>query len=45
MGMFDTIYFEKPYDCPVCSSKIDSVQVKEFENLLESYHDRLFILS
>jgi hypothetical protein len=38
MGMFDTIYFEKPYDCPVCNNKIDSVQVKEFENLLESYH-------
>lgn len=38
MGMFDTIYFEKTYDCPVCSSKIDCVQVKEFGNLLESYH-------
>jgi len=38
MGMFDTIYFEKPYDCPVCNGKIDSVQVKDFENLLESYH-------
>ncbi len=38
MGMFDTIYFEKPYECPVCSGKIDSVQVKEFENLLESFH-------
>jgi len=38
MGMFDTIYFEKPYDCPACSGKIDSVQVKEFENMLESYH-------
>ncbi|MCX9085794.1 MAG: hypothetical protein OIN87_13460 [Candidatus Methanoperedens sp.] len=38
MGMFDTIYFEKPYICPSCNGKIDSVQVKEFENFLENYH-------
>jgi hypothetical protein len=31
MGMFDTIYFEKVYECPECQGKIDSVQVKEFE--------------
>lgn len=38
MGMFDTVYFKKPYDCPGCNGKIDSVQVKDFENMLESYH-------
>ncbi len=38
MGMFDTIYFEKAYQCPECLGKIDSVQVKEFENMLENYH-------
>jgi len=38
MGMFDTIYFEKVYECPKCQGKIDSVQVKEFENMLENYH-------
>ena len=37
---FDTIYFDKKYACPLCQGKIDSVQVKEFENLLENYHDR-----
>ena len=38
MGMFDTIYFDKYYTCPLCQHKIDSIQVKEFENLLESYY-------
>src|SRR5574341_1444061 len=38
MGMFDTIYFDKPYECPVCQGKIKSAQVKEFENLLEDFH-------
>ena len=38
MGMFDTIYFDKEYICPICHNKIKSIQVKEFENLLENYH-------
>lgn len=38
MGMFDTIYFDKAYTCPLCQGKIDSVQVKEFENLLEVFY-------
>lgn len=38
MGMFDTIYFDKAYICPLCQGKIDSVQVKDFENLLEVFH-------
>lgn len=37
MGMFDTIYFEKPYLCLNCRATIDSVQVKEFECLLAHY--------
>ncbi len=37
MGMFDTIYFDKPYICPVCQGEIHSVQVKAFENMLEDY--------
>jgi len=38
MGMFDTIYFNKEYTCPICHNKIKSIQVKEFENILEDYH-------
>lgn len=38
MGMFDTIYLDKEYACPMCQGKIDSIQVKEFENILEDYH-------
>lgn len=38
MGMFDTIYLDKEYTCPICQGKIESVQVKEFENILEDYH-------
>lgn len=38
MGMFDTIYFDKEYVCPMCQGKIDSIQAKEFENILENYH-------
>lgn len=37
MGMFDTIYFDKNYVCPLCGGKIESVQVKEFENILKKY--------
>ena len=38
MGMFDTIYFDEEYTCPNCQGKIDSVQVKAFENMLENFH-------
>ena len=38
MGLFDTIYFDRAYTCPVCQEKIYSVQVKAFENLLEAFH-------
>lgn len=37
MGLFDTIYFEKPYLCLNCRVTIDSVQVKEFECILAHY--------
>ena len=37
MGMFDTIYLDKEYVCPICHRKIKSIQTKEFENLLEDY--------
>ena len=37
MGMFDTIYFDQPYLCPMCQGKIISTQTKGFENLLEDY--------
>lgn len=38
MGMYDTIYFDRNFLCPICQRQIDSIQVKEFENLLECYH-------
>ncbi|MGB2727147.1 MAG: hypothetical protein WBD09_01550 [Halobacteriota archaeon] len=38
MGMFDTIYFDKAYTCPICQGKIHSTQTKAFENLLEAFH-------
>jgi len=38
MGMFDTIYFDKAYTCPICQRKIYSVQTKAFENLLEGFY-------
>lgn len=38
MGLFDTIYFEKPYLCPNCSSKIGFTQTKAFERLLTNFH-------
>ncbi|AEA46558.1 hypothetical protein [Archaeoglobus veneficus] len=37
MGMYDTIYLDRPYTCPVCGEKIRSVQTKAFENMLESF--------
>jgi len=38
MGVFDTIYLDREYICPICHKKIKSIQTKEFENLLEDYH-------
>ncbi len=38
MGMFDTIYFDKPYLCPKCRAKIDSTQTKAFESTLANFH-------
>jgi hypothetical protein len=38
MGMFDTIILDKEYACPKCQERIDSVQVKALENVLENYH-------
>ena len=37
MGMFDTIYLDRAYTCPICQGTIHSVQVKAFENLLEAF--------
>ncbi len=36
MGMFDTIIFQKPMLCE-CGTKIESTQVKEFDNILAVY--------
>ena len=41
MGMFDTIYFDRKYTCPVCNGEIGSIQVKEFENLLENHRVKI----
>ena len=38
MGMFDTIYFDQKYTCPLCGKEIVDIQTKEFENLLNDYH-------
>ena len=38
MGMFDTIYFDKPYRCPKCKAKIDSTQTKAFDRTLVNFH-------
>ncbi|MEW6738562.1 MAG: hypothetical protein ACOYU2_07370 [Nitrospirota bacterium] len=38
MGMFDTIYFDKPYLCPKCRAKIASTQTKAFEQALINFH-------
>ena len=38
MGMFDTIYFDQKYTCPLCGKEIVDIQTKEFENLLNYYH-------
>ncbi|RJQ13934.1 MAG: hypothetical protein C4560_13150 [Nitrospiraceae bacterium] len=38
MGMFDTIYFAKPYYCPKCRTRIGSTQTKAFEQTLANFH-------
>ncbi|MBI4684240.1 MAG: hypothetical protein HY755_03460 [Nitrospirae bacterium] len=38
MGMFDTIYFDKPYYCPKCRTRIDSTQTKAFEQTLANFY-------
>lgn len=38
MRIFDTVYFDKAYTCPLCQGKIYSVQTKAFENMLEGFH-------
>ncbi len=38
MGMFDTIYFDKPYLCPNCRAKIDATQTKAFDRTLSNFH-------
>ena len=40
MGMFDTVYLDQAHICPVCQGKIYSVQVKAFENLLETFRTK-----
>ncbi len=37
MGMFDTIYFQRPYACGQCGEEFHSVQTKAFENMLEEF--------
>jgi len=38
MGVFDTIYLDKEYVCPICHRRIKSIQTKKFENTLEDYY-------
>lgn len=45
MGMFDTIYFDQKYSCPLCGKEIGDIQIKEFENLLNYYHVKDYIRS
>jgi len=40
MGMFDTVYLDCAYTCPVCQKTIHSVQVKAFENQLETFRTK-----
>lgn len=37
MGMFDTIYFQRPYTCDQCGKEFHSVQTKAFERMLENF--------
>ena len=38
MGMFDTIYLEKPISCKTCGADILDFQTKEFACLMANYH-------
>ena len=38
--MFDTVYLDRAYVCPVCQGTIHSVQVKAFENQLETFRTK-----
>ncbi|MBT9149460.1 MAG: hypothetical protein AAGB97_05075 [Dehalococcoidia bacterium] len=38
MGMFDTIHFDREYTCPMCGESIVSIQVKQFDKILENYY-------
>lgn len=40
MGVYDTIYLDKQYICPMCGRRINSTQVKEFGNILENYRTK-----
>nr|QNO41272.1 hypothetical protein BHHPIBDN_00002 [Methanosarcinales archaeon ANME-2c ERB4] len=40
MGMFDTVQLDRAYTCPGCQGTIHSVQVKAFENQLETFRTK-----
>jgi len=40
MGMFDTVHLDRAYTCPGCRGTIYSVQVKVFENQLETFRTK-----
>lgn len=37
MGMFDSIFFDKPYICSQCGAEIASTQTKAFDQSMSSY--------
>ncbi|KXB05290.1 hypothetical protein AKJ50_01330 [candidate division MSBL1 archaeon SCGC-AAA382A13] len=37
MGMYDTVHFDKPRECPKCGGEIRAIQTKKFEKLLIHY--------
>ncbi len=37
MGMYDTVLFENPRECPNCGEKVESVQTKKFRKILDTY--------
>lgn len=37
MGMYDTILFDTPRECPNCGEEIGSVQTKKFRKILDTY--------
>ena len=40
MGMFDTVCLDRACTCPICQKTIHSVQVKAFENQLETFRTK-----